>query len=229
MPLDTSRHDDLFNKTKFTQDIHVIGLGGVGSHVVRQLAKLGAGTANDVYGWDGDKVDPHNLPNQAYVTSHVGQKKAHALAERYFEWSSENMMNARPYNVTERIPLSGVVFLCVDDMGVRKTICETSIWRNPDVSVLIETRMDASHVVVFLVDPNNDEHVRHWNTFWYPKSETENEAGCGGHITVITAVEITASFAVQQFIDYARASSVRGLPNLLELSLRKWTLNTYRW
>lgn len=227
--LDTKRHDALFDKRAFDEDVHVIGTGGVGSAVARQLAKLGIGCARAFHLWDGDTVAPHNLANQAYAPAHIGKSKTDALAEQIRTWSDGTEAISHPSFVTGSVPLSGIVFLCLDSMHARKDICEQSLFRNPAVPLTIETRMDASSVIIHAFDPRSETHIEYWNMYWYPDAEMENEAGCNGPISVISTVEMTASMAVAQLIAYSKARDAGMLYNQVQLSLRTWEIKKAMW
>lgn len=228
MTLDTKRHDDLFDKRQCTLPVHVVGVGGVGSHVARLLAKLGVGEYGPVHVWDGDKIEPHNVSNQAYDPADIEAQKAEAT-QRHFKRRSGVEIMAHAEFVTKRIPFSGIVFLCLDDMDVRRDICEKSIWRNMDVPLLIETRMDAAHAQTHTLDPRDERHIGIWNLRWYPQSEVDNLMGCGGPLSVITAVEMTAVIAVQQFIHWSNQRSLENIVNEIEIDLVTWEIKTRIW
>ncbi len=229
--LDTKRHDALFAKEAFAIPLHLIGVGGVGSHVAQQLGKLGTGTnpSNTIDVYDGDRIESHNVANQAYLPEHVGQQKTSALQEQFSVWSDGSTVHVHDMFVREHVPLCGIVFLCLDSMEARKRICELSIWNNTDVKLLIDTRMDAETAVCFAIDPNNKEHIEIWEERWFPDNQADNLAGCGGHLSVITAVTMTASIAVQQFLAFARNIPSPDRPNYIRLSLDTWELYTEYW
>lgn len=229
--LNTKRHDALFDRRKFALPITLFGLGGVGSEVGRQLAKLGCGTHEDnvLNFWDGDRIEPHNPSNQVYHPHEVGRHKADVLGEHFTEASGGRHACVHPHFVREKIPLRGVVIHCLDTMQDRKDINETSVWRNPDVKVLIETRMDAQYVVVFTVDPNNEKHIEKWNDYWFPDEEAENRAGCGGHLSIINTVVMTASVAVEQFRVFASRGTAEGMYNHIRINLKTWETVAHIW
>ena len=76
--MDLSRQQDLIDPDQLDVPITVVGCGGIGSFVVLTLAKMGC-RALTVY--DDDRVEPHNIPNQAYRLADVGRLKVEALAE----------------------------------------------------------------------------------------------------------------------------------------------------
>lgn len=208
MSLNTMRHDAVFDKTAFAEKVHLIGTGAVGSHVAMQLSKLGVGTHEQsvFHLYDGDAIESHNVANQAYMVSDVGKLKAETLVQKCVEWSNGIMPVAHPQFVREKLPLSGVVMTCLDTMEARKHIGETSIWGNPDVKLLIDTRMDLNTVVVFTVDPNNEKHVALWNKYWFPDALASDAPGCGGGAVVIDAVLVAAALSVRQLRSFAQGN-----------------------
>lgn len=211
--LDTRRHDQLFDSANFDLPVHIVGVGGVGSHVARMLAKLGVGRNSPVTVYDGDRVEPHNLANQAYEESHIGLFKVEALYDQYRKWSGGVEIYPVTRFVESKEAFSGVVFLCLDNMNPRKQICEESVWRVPGIKLLVETRTSIQDVVVFTLDPNRERHIDIWNAYWYPAEEADNDMGCNGPMSIITSVEATAVFAVQSFIDFIRVGNADHLPH----------------
>jgi hypothetical protein len=229
--LDTKRHDDLFNKGECDLPIHVIGTGGVGSHVTYMLAKLGVGSnpRNTLDLYDGDIIEGHNVSNQAYVEEHIGGTKVDTLAQEFAKWSSGNTATAHPHFVTEKIDLEGIVILCLDSMDARRDICRASIWGNPKIPFLIDARMDASNAIAFALDPRKESHVAKWEQLWFPDSQAAHRIGCGGPLSVITAVTMTAALSVQHFIAFSAQRTLVGIPNYLRISLNTWEGTVDDW
>lgn len=211
--LDTRRHDQLFDPHAFATPVHIVGVGGVGSHVARLLAKLGVGRNSPVVVYDGDRVESYNIANQAYELEHVGVRKVEALREQYRRWSGGIEVDIVPEFVQEQRAFGGIVFLCLDKMNVRKDICERSLWRNPTVKFVVETRTSVRDAMFFAFDPNDKRHVECWNAYWYPNEAADNDLGCNGPMSIVTSVDATAIFAVQSFLDFVRAGDSRDLVN----------------
>lgn len=209
MSIDLRRHEGLIPRHLFTTPTHICGCGGVGSHVGEQIARMGlARTGLHLY--DGDVVESHNLPNQQFLTRHLGLSKVTGLAEQVSEWSGgRTPAFPHPQMVTEPIDCSGIVFLCLDNMAARKRIFEQSLWGNANVRLVIETRMDALSSVVYAVDPNNTAHRTLWESYWFPDEAAVNLAGCGGHFAIPTTVAITAMIAVQMMLAYSSGKGER--------------------
>ena len=230
MPIiNTLRHDGITPEILYTTPIHVIGTGGVGSHVVELLTRMQLARPG-LYLYDGDVVEAHNPPNQQFTREHIGQSKVSALAKQAAVWSDDQVpLHANFGMVTEPLSLSGIVFLCLDSMAARRSICEQSLFKNSAVKLVIETRMDASLAEVWIFDPNNTVHEQCWLTYWFPDSEAENEVGCGGHYAIPTATSMTANLAVQVLLNHFKEPQPSPTPNRLRLNLRDWRLDTKIW
>lgn len=225
--LDTKRHRDLIPAELYSLQVTVVGLGGVGSHVAELLARMQLGSCHRYI--DGDVIEAHNPPNQQYLRDHIGLYKADALAEQARVWSDDQLpISVSTEYVRNKIDLSGVMLLCLDRMIDRKDICLHSLFENEQVPIVLETRMDASTAEVWVFDPNNPVHRTCWLEYWYPDTEAENEAGCGGHYAVATAASATALLAVQSLVNHYRTSWDE-TPNRTRLDLRTMRLETKFW
>ena len=211
--------------------IHVVGVGGIGSKLAEMMLRGDCGAVEEFHLWDGDGVERHNLHNQAYVKSGLGLSKVRELERLAEEWG-----DMHPYIHEEFVdgprPMRGVVVLCLDTMSARRRIWETCIRRNPEVQLMIETRMDALAVHIYTADPNNENHIFEWEKYWYPDEEMVNEgAGCGLRPTPSTTVGMAASLVGWQLIRFASiAAGIKDtLDNRIRMRLRPLEVETFHW
>ena len=61
---------------------YVIGVGGTGSLLARDLPKLLLGTSHKMMLVDGDTVESKNIERQGYQSQDVGDNKALALSRK---------------------------------------------------------------------------------------------------------------------------------------------------
>ena len=225
----TIRHDGLVPNEVRQSPFHIVGGGGVGSHVVQLLARMQLGLSG-VTVYDGDIVEAHNPPSQQFTGEHIGQHKVQALCAQARIWSDDQI----PFfpvaeMVTKQIACKGIVILCLDSMQSRRDIMRQSLFNNPDVSLVIETRMDATFACVYLLDPNNTSHQACWESTWYSDEDAENKTGCNGHYAIPTATSMTANLAVQQMLNYFGPEGETSTPNVLMLNLVHWRTTTRLW
>ncbi len=225
MLVDTLRHEDHFASKKWNTPVELIGTGGVGSFVADMLVRLGVGSQSPLRFYDNDRVERHNISNQNYEPSDINEKKAIALFQRYSVWGPNHQLSAHDEHATGATELSGLVFLCLDSMVSRKELV-LSCANNKKVVGIIETRMDANTVISHAFNPHDELQLGAWLETWFPDELAENSMGCNGHTSIVDTVNVTAGFAVRQFVRFARQGSMHGIPNKVVFDME--TLQTTR-
>ena len=189
--IDTLRLTGLFNKSLSSATI--IGCGAIGSKLAIELCKLGV---NELFIYDNDKVESHNLSNQAFIMSDIGKPKVAALKERIAEISSMEVVDYEELFTKDTAPQTDVVFLCVDNMETRKEIIET-VFRSGIVNHVIETRMGVDELRVYHLE--KDDIAKWVAQAYYPNAKAETSA-CGTSLTVGATASICASLACWQYM-----------------------------
>ena len=208
--MDYTRQIDVFDNQNFNTPVHVIGAGATGSWVVLMLAKMGI---TNIHVWDFDKVEEHNLPNQAFQTADIGATKTQAT-QRMADNMSSVAITAHNEKVDGTQRLSGIVFMLTDTMHSRKEIYEKAIKNKIGVKLLIETRMDLRGGFVYCIDPCSPVHQEHYEQTLYSDEESVVSA-CGTSQSLIaTAMEISAK-AVWQLIKFHNGDVV---PNCISIA-----------
>lgn len=135
--MDLSKFLELFNPAKITGRIHIIGCGSVGSTIAELLSRYGL-TKFDLY--DFDTVEAKNVANQMFREIDVGKPKVEALKELLCEINpdvkKDVVLHGEGY--TDQA-LSGYVFLAVDDIELRREICEKNQY-NIHIKSVIDVR-----------------------------------------------------------------------------------------
>lgn len=101
--------------------ILIIGTGGIGSFLVPVLDKVGL---YDITVADPDIVENKNLPYQNFKYGQVGQNKASVMMDSY---SSVNSFSKYPILTEKQMTGYDLVICCVDNLGVRRTLYNTSL------------------------------------------------------------------------------------------------------
>lgn len=207
MIADYSGQTDIFDPARFTWDVHVIGVGGIGSAVVLPLVKLGL--RSTLHLWDADHVEPHNVPAQLiYRRSDVGKSKVAATAEMltpYLEPACRIVTHEE--QVTEATVLEGVVISGVDSMDARQRIWE-AVRFNPDVPLYLDGRIGGEQMTLLALNPCDVEAMEAYEGAWlFPSSEAAPLA-CAAR-TVIHPPVVLAGFMIAQLTRFARGLSLR--------------------
>ena len=120
--MDLSKSYDFFQPEKYKDRIHIIGCGSVGSTVAEMLARSGV---TNMTLWDFDKVEPKNIANQMFIQADVGKPKVEALTRILADINPDitDTIKIMPEGWNGQ-KLSGYVFLCVDNIDLRREIVE---------------------------------------------------------------------------------------------------------
>ena len=194
---DFSRQANILNPEEFNRPIHIIGAGATGSWVAFTLAKMGL---NNITVYDFDEVGMHNLPNQMFGLNDIDKNKALSIRNIIRRFTGFNI-KAKTQKVEGYQPLQGIVFMLTDTMKSRKDIYNMSIKNNPNIDLLIETRMDLRGGRIYAIDPKNRYMCKQYEGTFYSDDEAEVSA-CGISQTVLpTALAIT-SHAIWKLLNY---------------------------
>lgn len=207
------RQELLFNEDLW-RPIVIIGLGGIGSWVAFELAKMGA---RELWFFDYDRVEVHNACYSVYGRHqaralkreggmNIGKTKVEAMKRFLHRWEGAGKFNrdlkiktfARGPLPEDLFPKLCVVVVAVDDMDARKDIWEKNIHLNPNVLYLIEARMGAEASMIYTIRPMNDYDAEFYSnpSILYPQSEASRET-CAEQSFVYTAA-MTGSIITSQ-------------------------------
>jgi hypothetical protein len=197
--MDLSRHSSVFSPSRINKPIHIIGVGATGSFLAQGLVRMGVPVLN-IY--DFDAVEIHNIPNQSFDTTDIGNLKIDAMKKKLEAINPE--VNIKCFN--KRIEkkdianMSGYVFLLVDSMAVRKELWE-GIKNNPNISYAWESRLgsDQGRVYCLKMDINKKLFKKYEQDFY--DDDVAEISACGTSITVLPVVLQTVSLMLVQFID----------------------------
>lgn len=202
--LDITKHLEFFNPMDVTDDIHIIGVGAVGSYIALQIAKLGM---RKLHIWDFDDVEEHNITNQVYTFKDIGKQKTEALRDHLLASNPE--MEIVIHGKYERQPLSGYVFMEVDSVELRHQIAEINQF-NRMIKFVIDGRIGLSSGQVFVVNWASNAAVDNYLKLCDFKDSEADVAvsACGTTLSVSPSVYVTAAEAVAAFISAAKNEEV---------------------
>jgi ThiF family len=189
--MDLSRQQDLIEPDQLDLPITVVGCGGIGSFVVLALAKMGCRALS---AYDDDRVEPHNIPNQAYRLADVGRLKVEALAELVRDIAGV-ALDLRAERVRSQ-RLQGVVVAAVDTMSARREIWLQGIRHRAAVPLYIDARMGAEVARVLTVRPADPDDIRRYEASLHSDEEAAN-LPCTAQAIVYTGFSIAGLVASQ--------------------------------
>ncbi len=184
--LNFSQQKEIFNSV-YAKPVTLIGAGSVGSQVGVMLAKMGV---PKITLYDGDGVESHNIPMSAYRQNHLGHYKVAMLWDMIEECGGTEVLALSKMYTGE--PLKDTVVACVDNMEARQLIWK-EVKKNPNVDILVDTRVSAELISVFAICPCDEEDIAYYEHFLYPSGEAIRPT-CGRHGIIF--VGATAAAAV---------------------------------
>lgn len=220
MPIDTSRHKELFDPHYFDKPVTIIGAGATGSWLALALAKLGI---TDITVYDFDIVEEHNIANQKYGIPNIGFSKVTAL-QSDIKQDTQTMIKIHNTAFTNQ-RLAGIVFLMVDTMSCRKEIWENSIKMKTAVDLLIEPRMGLDIGRIYNVNPCDTVHIKEYEETYYDDDVAEVSA-CGASKTVISTAYGITSWCTRQLINF---NADVDLDNEILIDFKYNNIITRRW
>lgn len=198
MSVDPLRHLEVFKPEAFgNQRIDVIGLGATGSRIAMSLAKLGI---KNLHIHDFDFIEPHNVANQLFGNNHLGSNKAMKCAQ-LIEEATGIMPKWSDSEITGKENFGEFVFLLTDTMKSRKAIWDSGIKLNPQIKLMVETRMDVDNGRIYSIKPITKSHIDEYEKTLYDDEKTVVSA-CGATSTVGSTAEIISGLAVWEFIKF---------------------------
>lgn len=111
----------IIDKDKIKGNIHVVGVGALGSMVVANLVRLNLASKIIIY--DMDVVEEKNLNNQAYLRQHIGLPKVEAMQDLALQIDADAKLRIKNKQVEYlRTKDEDVVILAIDNFESRGNI-----------------------------------------------------------------------------------------------------------
>lgn len=162
--------------------------------------------------YDFDKVEAHNIANQMFRNTDIGKLKTEALAEYLCEINPDCANDLRIVSegwTGQR--LSGYVFLCVDNIDLRReiaTVCKDNTY----VKGMFDFRMrltDAQHYAANWNDKKMVEDFLKSMAFSHDEAKKETPvSACNVTLSVVPTVRMIVALGVANFINFVKDSKI---------------------
>lgn len=208
--MDLTKSFEVFDPCSVTDRIHIIGCGSVGSTIAENLARLGL---TKMTLWDFDRVEAHNLANQMFTEKDIGLLKVEAtkkiVCDINPEANEEIVLKPEGYK-GER--LVGIVFLCVDNIDLRRSICEKNKGNRMIKAVFdFRTRLfDAQHYAADWGDMKQIENLIASMDFSHEEAhEATPRTACGVELGVAPTVRMVCTLGICNFFNFVTKKKIR--------------------
>lgn len=205
------KSQDYFSPLSVKKQCHIIGCGSVGSTVAELLARLGI-TRISLY--DFDTVAEHNLANQMFFSTDVKRMKVDAVKDLICAINPEAKDCVQTYHEgwTEKTRLSGYVFLCVDNIDLRRKIAQKNLG-NMSITAMFDFRTrleDAQHYAAPWDDPTLVANFINSMDFSHEEAKAATPVtACNIEMGVAPTVRIICSYGVANFMNYVRSQQIK--------------------
>ena len=208
--MDLSKSYEFFKPDMLESRVHIIGCGAIGCTVAENLVRFGI-TKITLY--DFDTVEAHNIANQMFRHTDIGKLKIDALAEYLTEINPECAADLKLVKegwTGQR--LSGYVFLCVDNIDLRREIA-TACKENTFVKGMFDFRMrltDAQHYAADWSDQKMVETFIKSMAFSHDEAkEATPVSACNITLSVVPTVREVVALGVSNFINFVKGGPLK--------------------
>jgi molybdopterin/thiamine biosynthesis adenylyltransferase len=207
--MNLSKHSEFFDPlTMINSAIHIIGCGAIGSTVAEMLTRMGI---TQLHIYDFDTVNPHNIANQMFYVQQINKPKLDSIEEILYEINPDIAIYKHEDGYTGQ-PLSGYVFLCVDNIDLRRKICEQHQY-NTQIKAVFDFRMrltDAQHYAADWSDPDSIANLLGTMQFSHDEAKTATPiSACGTTLNIIPTVRTIVSFGLANFINFIKTGQLK--------------------
>ena len=205
------KSQDFFNPLSVSERCHIIGCGSVGSTIAELLARLGL-TKISLY--DFDIVSEHNLANQMFFERDIKKDKVVAVKEMLLSINHEieSDLLLYPEGWTPSTKLNGYVFLCVDNIDLRREIA-TKHRFNPSIKAMFDVRTRLLDAQSFAADWNDKTMVDNLlKSMAFTHEEAKRETpmtACHVEMGVAPTVRIICSYCVTNFMNFVLGKPIK--------------------
>lgn len=224
--MDLTKSQEFFNPVQVGERCHIIGCGSVGSTVAELLARLGL-TKISLY--DFDTVSAHNLANQMFFNSDIKRDKVDAVKDLVVAINPDAEPNIEihkeGYTLSTR--LSGYVFLCVDNIDLRREIV-TKNKLNHSIKAMFDFRTTLKTMQCYAADWSNPKMIDNFlKTMDFSHEEATAatpRTACGVELGVAPTIRVGTSFGVANFINFVLTKQMK---TLMDIDIFNFEIDAY--
>lgn len=208
--MNLSKSYEFFNPSMLKgRRIHIIGCGAVGGDIATTLARYGI-TKMTLY--DFDYVEEKNIANQVYRVCDIRKPKIEALKEMICNINpdAEYDLELEPEGYTDQT-LSGYVFLCVDDIDLRRKIAVDNQY-NQYIEAMFDVRIRLSDAQGYAAYWKSRKQVANFLStmdFSHDDAKTENPvSACNVVLSSIATVRVIDALQIENFIQFVKEGRI---------------------
>jgi hypothetical protein len=200
---------EFFNPSKVTEEIHIIGLGAIGSHIAETLTRLGV---EEIHIYDFDTVSPHNIANQMFFDTDIEMHKTSAILETCTHINPDIKITEHVKGYQSGMRLSGYVFLAVDNIDLRRAIVEEHAY-NTTIKAMFDFRMGLADAQHYAADWSKGDSIEAFHKSMEFSHEEAKESmpvsACGTALNVIPTVRVIVSYGIANWMNFVKEKKLK--------------------
>ena len=192
----------IIDSDKINGNIHIVGVGAMGSMICEQLVRLNLASKIIVY--DMDEVEDKNLNNQVFFKKHVGMSKVDAMKDVAAMIDTDAKLRGKNKRVEKLHTKSDdIVILCVDNYQSRADIIK-SFRGSP---LLISGGINAAGGNVEVTKGDYAGLIAEYESMESGQEYDEwDYTACGSPISIYHRIRTVASLACEQVVENVKES-----------------------
>ena len=220
--ISTIKQGDYFQPIDYLKHpIHIIGVGAIGSTLATMLARMGV---QEIHYYDIDIVEMKNVCNQEYNDMQVGKTKVEALTYNLININPDIKVHPHAEGWIPGTRLSGYVFLCVDDIDLRRHIVEENK-NNPYIQAFFDFRMRLTDAQHYAARKGEFDNLLKTMQFTHEEAKAETPvSACGTDLNVITTVRTICSLGLSNFINLIKTNELK---KMILVDLKSFMLDAF--
>ena len=205
--ISTIKQGDYFQPmTDLDAPIHILGIGAIGSTIATMLARMGV---QELHIYDIDNVEMKNVCNQEYFDDNVGKTKIEALTETLKRINPTISIIPHTEGWTENTILTGYIFMCVDNIDLRRQIVEKNKF-NRYSKAIFDFRMRLTDAQHYAAKYREYDYLLSTMQFSHEEAKAETPvSACGTDLNVITTVRTICSLGLSNFINLVKKNELK--------------------
>lgn len=213
--MNLSKSFDFFNPDEFTDRIHIIGCGSVGSTVAELLIRFGL---KNISLYDFDVVEDRNLVNQMFTGDDLYKPKVECVANNLIHIVPEEDRKDLAESLElfkdgwQGEKLYGYVFLCVDNIELRKKIVTENKF-NDSIKAFFDFRTGLTDAQHYAADWSRMDHKKALlGTMDFTHEEAQKAvpmSACRVSLCVAPTVRMVCNVGVCNFINFVKGNGLK--------------------
>ena len=223
--MNTNKFYDYFQPEKCDDRLHIIGCGAIGSTIAENIVRLGL---TNIALYDFDTVEAHNIANQMYRHADIGLPKVDALKNMLVEINpaaAEDIKTIKTGYSAQ--PLSGYIFLCLDNIDKRREIVN-KCKGNDYIKAVFDFRMrleDAQHYAADWSDKSMVQNLLNSMNFTHAEALAETPvSACNMPLSVAPTVRIICGLGIANFMNFVNRGELK---KLIEIHAFSYSLSAF--